>query len=189
MRQSEPDKTPLVLVVKLSCDSFSPITYLYLRMFEMASMLALFPVLAARRSQRYHIPSNIPIKIKLILFQRPSLTLTLKSWGAICHLMYHLRVLYSLLRSTSGILRHSNTRELQTTPWSGKADSEKLQCCERIQESRTRAEPGKASMCELAVESASSRVWIPVKLPILILPWLSQLLGSHHLSEPILTCR
>jgi nicotinamide mononucleotide adenylyltransferase len=33
-RQNNPDKTPLVLV---ACGSFSPITYLHLRMFEMAA--------------------------------------------------------------------------------------------------------------------------------------------------------
>ena len=34
LRQRYPEKTPLVLV---ACGSFSPITYLHLRMFEMAS--------------------------------------------------------------------------------------------------------------------------------------------------------
>jgi nicotinamide mononucleotide adenylyltransferase len=33
-RQSDPSRTPLVLV---ACGSFSPITYLHLRMFEMAA--------------------------------------------------------------------------------------------------------------------------------------------------------
>ncbi len=38
-RQSDPDRTPLVLV---ACGSFSPITYLHLRMFEMAADFAKF---------------------------------------------------------------------------------------------------------------------------------------------------
>jgi len=38
-RQSDPSRTPLVLV---ACGSFSPITYLHLRMFEMAADFAKF---------------------------------------------------------------------------------------------------------------------------------------------------
>lgn len=38
-RQSDPTKTPLVLV---ACGSFSPITYLHLRMFEMAADFSKF---------------------------------------------------------------------------------------------------------------------------------------------------
>lgn len=38
-RQTDPHRTPLVLV---ACGSFSPITYLHLRMFEMAADFAKF---------------------------------------------------------------------------------------------------------------------------------------------------
>lgn len=38
-RMNNPEKTPLVLV---ACGSFSPITYLHLRMFEMAADFAKF---------------------------------------------------------------------------------------------------------------------------------------------------
>jgi nicotinamide mononucleotide adenylyltransferase len=39
LRQSNPERIPLVLI---ACGSFSPITYLHLRMFEMAADFAKF---------------------------------------------------------------------------------------------------------------------------------------------------
>lgn len=42
LTQTDPTKTPLVLV---ACGSFSPVTYLHLRMFEMASDFAKYNTL------------------------------------------------------------------------------------------------------------------------------------------------